>query len=285
MTFADLTAFYIDQLSPLYDRQEAGSISRLALEYVCKVPGSFVMLHRSEVLNTQHETALIRILDELKTGVPIQYILQESYFYGLRFKVAPGVLIPRPETEELIDWVVKYASASPNTNYVILDIGTGSGCIPVSIKKNIPGAAVEAMDISDASLDIARFNASENKADIHFWQGDILLPNVGKSAAIYDIIISNPPYITLDEKAAMEENVLAHEPHHALFVPNEDPLLFYRNIARYARVHLRKDGALFFEINENFGPETVKMLLAEGFASELRQDINGKDRMIKAIAT
>jgi release factor glutamine methyltransferase len=205
----------------------------------------------------------------------------------LTFKVNPNVLIPRPETEELVDWALITSRIINGETEVlkILDIGTGSGCIPVSIKKYIPLADITAIDISEAALNTARQNADLNQTEINFIQDDILNPsNLELINTKYDLILSNPPYITESEKEQMLDNVLKHEPHKALFVPNNDPLVFYRAIAEFALVHLKINGFLFLELNEKFGQETLNLLKEKGFKEiELRQDMGGKDRMIKAV--
>jgi release factor glutamine methyltransferase len=209
----------------------------------------------------------------------VQYVLGETVFYGLPFKVSPAVLIPRPETEELVEWVLESVAAEGMRDLQILDVGTGSGCIAVALKKHLGTAGVSALDISKDSLAMASDNAILNEVVINFIEADIR----GYSGReTYGLIVSNPPYITTDEKQAMHENVLAHEPHLALFISNEDPLVFYKAIADFALLNLKPDGLLFFEINEHLGKETVQMLKDKSFIGiELRKDMQGKDRMIR----
>ena len=269
-----------DKLSPLYCKQEIESISKLIFE---KVPG----LSRLQVHLNQHETIspanlvqITEIVNRLIQFEPIQYILGDTEFYGLTLKVNPTVLIPRPETEELVDWIIK---DSPPINSAILDIGTGSGCIPIALSKNLPGATVEGWDISAEALTVARENAKMNQVKIDFNYTDILNLNFTDKQPKYDIIVSNPPYVMASEQPSMPKNVIEYEPHVALFVPDTDPLIFYSTIADLAINQLKPGGKLYFEINEQFGNETIDLLSFKGFKNIIvRKDINGKVRMIRA---
>jgi release factor glutamine methyltransferase len=209
--------------------------------------------------------------------------LGHTEFYGLQFKVNPSVLIPRPETEELVEWVLN--SNLPQTAINILDIGTGSGCIAISLKKNLPNATIWAIDISAEALKTAKENAKLNDAEVHFIETDVLNQNqtFNLLPLNFNLIISNPPYVTPADKGLMHANVTDFEPHTALFVPQDDPLLFYKSIADLAAKKLIKGGLLFFEINESYGEETAVMLEEKQFKQvELRKDLSGRDRMIKA---
>ncbi|MEO8796210.1 MAG: peptide chain release factor N(5)-glutamine methyltransferase, partial [Daejeonella sp.] len=249
-----------------------------------RINRSEYLSQKNEPVDMMVETSLISILDELKTGKPLQYILGETEFYDLPFKVNPSVLIPRPETEELVDWIIKDLLSRKQTKPEILDIGTGSGCIPIALKKNIPEAKVSAIDISGAALETAIKNSVLNKVEVKFHLHDILNTESGFfNDSEFDIVVSNPPYVTLSEKNLMHQNVLEHEPHLALFVDDNDPLIFYKAITKFASAHLKKDGVLYLEINENLGGETVSLLKGFGFKNvELRKDLPGKDRMIRA---
>ena len=282
MTIAEIESIYTDQLPPLYDRDEAKNIAQLAVQFICKLSKTYVMLHRGHDLTLGEETSLIRVLDELRFGKPLQYVLGEADFYGMRFKVNSNVLIPRPETEELVFWALESVKEYKQRSLNIIDLGTGTGCIPISIKKNLPGAEVCACDISQAALDTAIENAVLNQTEVHFFQADILKDTFSLLPLTFNLIISNPPYITEREKVSMHANVLQHEPHTALFVPDSDPLLFYNKIADFALKHLAEDGALFLEINEALGKETTLMLVKKGFQAEVKTDLQGKERMIKA---
>jgi release factor glutamine methyltransferase len=287
MTFIEAERKFIDGLSTIYGPEEARSLSWLSISYVCKLERAKYLSIKQEEINSDDSKQLFKIHEQLIQGKPLQYILGETEFYDLTFKVNPNVLIPRPETEELVDWALITSRIINGETEVlkILDIGTGSGCIPVSIKKYIPLADITAIDISEAALNTARQNADLNQTEINFIQDDILNPsNLELINTKYDLILSNPPYVTESEKEQMLDNVLKHEPHKALFVPNNDPLVFYRAIAEFALVHLKINGFLFLELNEKFGQETLNLLKEKGFKEiELRQDMGGKDRMIKAV--
>lgn len=223
-------------------------------------------------------------IQKLKNEEPIQYIIGETEFYGLLFKVTESTLIPRPETEELVDWIIKEQQLSVKEQLSILDIGTGSGCIPVSLAKKLSNATVASVDVSKEAIKVAQKNAVINKADVTFLNDSILEPTILNSDKYkFDVIVSNPPYVRNLEKQEIKKNVLCHEPHLALFVEDDDALIFYRSITEYALNHLKKDGVLYFEINQYLGKETVALIEQLGFSSvELRKDMSGNDRMIKA---
>lgn len=284
MTIAETENIYIKRLAELYHLEEAKNLFYFAVEHVCGMSKPQAILRKSANLSQMDETSLTIILDELETGKPIQYVLGETQFYGLRLEVNSSVLIPRPETEELVDWVLKEANRKGDkvAELALLDIGTGSGCIPVALKKYLPDAQVMAMDISDSALETAMKNAVRNGTDIKFIQDDILKPKCNYAPQTFDVIVSNPPYITAAEQEDMHLNVLNFEPHNALFVPDSNPLIFYAAIMQFAQSCLKDGGLLFFEINEQFGKDLVKLLSANRFLNiELRKDLMRKDRMIK----
>lgn len=223
--------------------------------------------------------SLLSMAQTIASGTPIQQVLGYAYFCGLKLKVTPSVLIPRPETEELVHWVVD-ESPAPRS---ILDIGTGSGCIAIALAKALPQTRLTAIDISDEALAVARKNAKIHGVDIDFIQADILNPNPYLANNRFDVIVSNPPYICNKEADEMEKNVLNHEPHVALFVPDDDPLLFYRAIAEKTLTMLTPDGTLFFEINRLYAQELTTMLQSMGFQHiTVRQDQFNNDRMLRA---
>ena len=270
------------ELSTVYDLREAENISVLLIEYFFEMSKTQIIM---DAPFTQLDDELINNLNECITRLlksePIQHVLGETEFYGLPFYVNDEVLVPRPETEELVAWVLE--DTQEKTDFRLLDIGTGSGCIAISIKKEKKKADICGLDLSHDALSVAKDNADLNEVKIYWIQDNILdfSYNVEKP---FDIIVSNPPYITLDEKKEMSKNVLDYDPDLALFVYDEDPLLFYRRIVDYTGNNLKSGGSLYFEINENFGKDLVKMLEEKGFQNiVLKQDINGKDRMIKAI--
>jgi release factor glutamine methyltransferase len=276
MNIKQLEQYFIKELSALYDGEEARQLFYLAADDVSGWNRAQLLLHTTESLGPEQALAYKYILLELKKGRPVQHIIAEAWFYGLKFKVSEAVLIPRPETEELIEWILDTVKTQPVSS--ILDIGTGSGCIAITLKKNLEKVDVSALDVSADALSIAKENATINSAAVNFIHSDILTYS---SPLKYDLIVSNPPYITQNEKEEMHQNVLAYEPHLALFVSNENPLVFYKSIADFALINLEPNGRLFFEINEYLGKETVDMLHVKGFTDiVLKIDMQGKDRMI-----
>jgi len=292
-TIADALLIFDDSLKSIYPADEITSIKYLVLSDISNLSKAQLRAFTDNELNDEQWQRLEQIIAELKTGKPVQYILGHTEFYGLTYKVNSSVLIPRPETEELVEWILseiqksKFKSQKP---FRILDIGTGSGCIPVTLKKHVSDGEVSGLDISPEALKTAQQNAELNNVDVKFIEADILnshtaILNHVKSGELemYDIIVSNPPYVTEQEKDDMHNNVLGFEPHLALFVEDNDPLAFYKAIADFALRQLEKGGLLFFEINENLGEQTVELLDYKSFKNiELRKDLRGKDRMIKA---
>ncbi|HZK94890.1 MAG TPA: peptide chain release factor N(5)-glutamine methyltransferase [Prolixibacteraceae bacterium] len=269
-----------DSLSQLYCEQEIESISKLIFEKVLGFSRLQVHLNQHQTISSANLTQITEIVNRLIQFEPIQYILGETEFYGLPLKVNPAVLIPRPETEELVDWIIHDCSL---INPIILDIGTGSGCIPIALTKNLKGAAAEGWDISADALMVAKKNAEINQVKVNFICTDVLNLNYAEQQQKYDIIVSNPPYITPSEQLLMLKNVVDYEPHVALFVPETDPLIFYRTISEIAIKVLKPGGKLYFEINEQFGNEIVDLLSLKGFKNIiLKKDINGKERLVKA---
>jgi len=298
-TIKDVFNAFKQSLLNVYDAYETEALTLLVLNEITGSSKARLKAFPEEELLPGQAEKISNILVRLQTGEPVQYILRHTEFYGLTFKVSPAVLIPRPETEELVEWALasvgslQRAVGSDKQLVVgslqravghILDIGTGSGCIAISLKKNLPEAQVMAIDISSDALVIAKQNADFNEVIISLNQTDIL--NTEKSVlenVNFDVIISNPPYVTQHDKTQMHHNVTGFEPHTALFVPEDDPLLFYKAIADFAIDKLTPNGLLFLEINENLGKETVELLESKSFKNiELRKDMSGRDRMIKA---
>ncbi len=238
-------------------------------------------------ISKEEVTSLFEALSKLKREQPIQYVLGKTEFLGLPFKVNEHTLIPRPETEELVNWIISDQKTSKKKRIKILDIGTGSGCIAISLAKNLPNSHVFAMDISLRALEIANENAKLNETNVLFTKGDILNRTQWISRfdeLKFDIIVSNPPYVRHLEKAEMTNNVLQNEPHSALFVEDENPLIFYESITEFASKYLKEDGQIYFEINQYLGQEMIELMKGVNFQDiELKKDIFGNDRMIKAI--
>ena len=267
------------ELSSLYDAMEIESFFFLILEQFRNLKRIDLALQPDLEFSEAEISQWNLVLEQLKQEIPIQYILGKTHFYGLEFQVNPNVLIPRPETEELVDWIIKTNSNGNLSPIKILDIGTGSGCIAISLAKNLPNASVFALDVSKKALEIAQINALQNETKITFIENNILETTSFEQQ--FDVIVSNPPYVRNLEKAEIKKNVLENEPHLALFVADDDALLFYRKIAQIAMKNLQPSGQLYFEINQYLGKETFDLLADLGFQNiELRQDIYGNDRMI-----
>jgi release factor glutamine methyltransferase len=267
-------------LEGLYPETEIRSFSYLIIEKLTGLTRTEIIVNKNTFFSDEQRYIIECFIGKLKNFIPIQYILGETEFFGLIFNVNASVLIPRPETEELVDWVL--SENDRNASLQLLDIGTGSGCIAIILKHEFKAATVVAFDISEAALKTAQSNAKRNKLHVNFQKVDIL--NVGEIDQKWDIMVSNPPYVLENEKQKMHPNVLNYEPHLALFVPDNDPLLFYRRIAQFARKQLKSEGKLYLEINREFGSATVDLLTELGFSNvELRKDISGNNRMIRAI--
>lgn len=314
----ETVAYIRNSLKDIYPPGEAQALVRLIMERVCGLSTYQLLLGKDKELSDTEKFKIKEIVEGLRLYKPIQYLLGIADFYGMEFKVTPDVLIPRPETAELVERIITdYRSQAPR----ILDIGTGSGCIAISLAKHLPRAEVAAGDISPEALTVAEENARLNQVSVSFLELDILSEGnpsfmqgklkfhveetkvshkenksftymkpkshteetTASFIGNFNCIVSNPPYIMDKEKATMEANVLENEPHMALFVPDDDPLLFYRAIARFGQRHLMEGGHLYFEINALCGKETVAMLRQENYTEvELIQDLYGKDRIVKA---
>jgi len=275
-----------DQLRPilakkiggLYSPSEISFLFRHLISRVADLAFERTLVVSGIALTDSQTECFGRYADRLATGEPVQYILGEAEFYGLPFYVKQGVLIPRPETEELVQMLVQEIG---NRRCSLLDVGTGSGCIPISVAKHCPHANVSAYDISPIAIAVAQKNAMRNGVDLAIKHCDILQWPMHYDGAAYDYIVSNPPYVLQKEKALMHKNVLEFEPEIALFVDDDCPLVFYRAIADFAQRALTEKGTLFFEINEQFGNETKAMLESKGFSGvAVHKDLQGKDRMV-----
>lgn len=266
-------------LEPLYGNGEARAVTDYVLDVCFGLSKADILCGAVEEMTAEKTAELNKIFGRLMEGEPVQYVLGRAEFCGRWFSVRPGVLIPRPETEELCAWITADSKASGSPK--VLDIGTGSGCIAITLQLDMPESNVTAWDISADALDVARENAKQLGANVNFVKQDALN---AKPEGEWDVIVSNPPYICEKEKKDMAVNVLEHEPHTALFVPDADPLLFYRAITRLAVQTLNKGGRLYFEINPIYADDTCRMMRAEGMtAVELRSDMYGKQRMAKGV--
>jgi len=281
---ADVLQFMQDEIGPLYPEKEFKSLRRIIFERLTDIhPVDF---HIKPQLEVAEETfmQIKEIIKELKNFKPIQYVLGTTEFLTLKLKVTPAVFIPRPETEELADWIIKTHRYNDNK---ILDIGTGTGCLAIALDRLMIHSQTDGIDISDEALEIAEENSYMNESIVNFFNYDILLghngPNSDKFKKSYDLIVSNPPYICKSEKSDMLKTVLDYEPQVALFVDDNDPLIYYRAIADFARIKLEWGGFLYFEFNPRFEKELYEMLMLKGFRNiQVRKDINDKSRMIRA---
>ncbi len=275
----------VTALSEVYEQREAAAIADWAMENISGMRRVDRLIHKDQLLTATQLDKLDVCSRKLLQHEPIQYVLNEAWFAGMKFYVDNNVLIPRPETEELVEWILEYSAGAgkPESALAIIDIGTGSGCIPISLKKKMPKASVYALDVSEGALSVARKNADDLRAAVNFLHQDILNEAQWQNIPPVDIVVSNPPYIKESEAALMHKNVLQNEPHLALFVPDEDALIFYKKIAAMALLRVKPGGALFFEINESLGKEVCEMLVEKGFIHvELRKDLQQKDRMVMA---
>ena len=281
MTIKHYRDYFIQELTPLYEVGEAESFFYLILEAKHQLQRVDLALQPDLAFSESELKIWSSILEQLKKEIPIQYILGVTHFYGLEFEVNSAVLIPRPETEELVDWIVQKSKIKNQKSKIkILDIGTGSGCIAIALAKNLSNAQVFALDVSEQALATAKTNSEKNQVQLAFIHQSILETlDLGQQ---FDIIVSNPPYVRELEKQEIKKNVLDNEPHLALFVEDNDALIFYRKIAQLAQKNLNPQGQLYFEINQYLGQETLNLLQEMGFKNcELRQDIYGNDRMIQ----
>lgn len=275
-------------LSDLYPKSEIRIFGNLILKKITDLSLARILADKDMVLSPEQSEEADQIIERLTNYEPIQYVLGETEFFNLKFKVNPDVLIPRPETEELVEWVsddlkfVESSSDSAEQNVKILDIGTGCGCIPVALKKHHPKAQISAMDVSAEALVVAKENGALNQTDVGFFQDDILNPKADERK--WNIIVSNPPYIPLDEKVDIDKQVKSYEPHVALFSPTEEPLLFYHSIAKYALQHLEPDGKIYLETHKNLSRDVAMLLGEYGFKDVIiRTDMSGNERMVRAV--
>ncbi len=285
MTLKNFRTYFTDTLKEIYPKTEIDTFFFLLIEEKLNLQRVDSVMHPDFLIIDAILSELKVILKRLLKEEPIQYIIGNTEFYGLPFKVNKNTLIPRPETEELVEWVLKEVTElqiRKIEKISILDIGTGTGCIPISLAKNLSNSSISAIDVSGDALKVAQQNATLNNVEISFLEMDIL--ETKELPQQYNLIVSNPPYIRELEKVEISNNVLENEPHLALFVKDNNPLIFYSKIADLARIHLKKGGLLFFEINQYLGKETVEMLKQKDYNTiTLKKDLFGNDRMVKAI--
>jgi len=271
------------QLYEMYGDREAANIADIVIENITGFKKVDRLINKQFPLNEEQLQLLNDYTNELLKHKPVQYVLSEVWFAGMKLYVDENVLIPRPETEELVEWIVKTVASRKSQVASILDIGTGSGCIPVALKKKLLSVEVHALDISEEALNVAKRNAAIQQTEINFHLLNILDRNLWKQLPKFDIIVSNPPYVTQGEASSMQKNVLQYEPHLALFVDDEDAMKLYKAIAEFGLYHLNNNGQIFFEINEMMGKQICDLLNQYRYLNiELKKDLQNKDRMIKA---
>ena len=278
MTIKELYSEFLTELKNLHETGEAAAITKIIFEHFAKVSSSDIIIHAKNEIDVDVIKLLQNALMQLKRHVPVQYITGKTWFYNLSFEVSNAVLIPRPETEELVLEAINFLKE--NAGKKVLDIGTGSGCIPISIKKNIANALITSIDVSRAAISVAKKNAARNNGEINFVEMDFLDERNYKDLPEFDLIISNPPYIPENEKNILDKNVTDYEPHLALFVPNNDPLIIYKKILIFAENHLKIDGKILLEVHEDFAKKTVDIFIAAKYEVEIKRDMQQKERML-----
>ncbi len=278
---SELRDYIIKEIQAIYEYQESQAITYRLFEDIAGIQRKDITLYPDRKMEVAAQKHLMEAVASIMKHKPLQYVTGFAWFYDLKFIVNEKVLIPRRETEELVQWII--SEQKERNGLRILDIGTGSACIAITLALNLSGPEVLALDFAPEALEVAALNASKLKADIKTFRADILNPELKTKPDIFDIIVSNPPYVRESEKLAMQPNVLDYEPVQALFVKDEDPLIFYRAIAAFAARHLAEGGIVYVEINENLGAETLELFSEFGFKDVLlKKDMQGKDRMIKA---
>jgi release factor glutamine methyltransferase len=282
MTIQEARRQSMEQLQAIYEKAEAASISEWLIESVTGAKKNERVIQKEKELSTEQQSVLRSYLQTLLAYEPIQYVLHEAWFCGLKLYVDKNVLIPRPETEELVEWIISDCKF-PVDELKILDIGSGSGCIPIALKRRIRKAEVWSCDISNGALEVANRNASTLGTDVYFLLLDFLDKQQRSLLPSVDIIVSNPPYIPENNKEQILPNVLQYEPHTALFVPDNDPLVFYKAISEFGKKKLNPGGAIYTEIHEDLGKVTTEFFVSQGYSTELKKDMQGKDRMLRAL--
>ena len=281
MTIQEATYFMLNKLRTIYSEGEASQMTDWVMESLTGSKKAERMIYKNAAITDQEDSQLQKFVERLMQHEPVQYVLNEAWFCGLKFYVDKNVLIPRPETEELVEWVISNCKF-PVDKLSILDIGTGSGCIPIALKRKIRKAEVWSCDISDPALQVAKRNSTELGVDVNFLLLDFLNKEKSDQLLSFDIIISNPPYVPEKDKQQMLPNVLSFEPHTALFVPDNDTLIFYKAIAEFGKDHLNPNGIIYTEIHEDHGEAIQALFNSTGYKTEIKKDMQGKERMMKA---
>jgi release factor glutamine methyltransferase len=280
MTIKETYRIFLLHMQGIYNLNEADVITGWVFEKIANIKKATLIMSPNKYMNEDINEQINKCLHQLLLHKPIQYVLGEAWFYKMKLKVNEHVLIPRQETEELVEWVL---STSPQPAVSILDIGTGSGCISIALKKQLHAAAITAIDVCKDALMVARENAADQKMPIQFVEIDFLDESKWPKLPMFDIIVSNPPYIPLKEKEKMKKNVTEYEPASALFVPDDDALLFYEKIVTFGKEHLNYNGKIFVEVHENYAKRTCALFQCAKYTYvDIKQDMYGKERMIQA---
>lgn len=283
MTIHEAQQQLLFQLYHIYDDREAQSIADWVMEHITGWQKIDRVLNKKVKLSQPKLDELEQITQQLLAHKPVHYVLHQAWFQGMKLYVDENVLIPRPETEELVEWAAEEASKIHSPGIKILDVGTGSGCIPIALKKKLPQAEIFGCDISDGALQVAFRNAEEQNTPINLLQVDFLQQEERDELPVFDVIVSNPPYISVNEKSEIDRHVVEYEPHTALFVPDDDSLVFYEHLAEFGRTHLAEKGFMMMEIHYLKGPVVKNLLESKGYVVEIKKDLQGNDRMVRAI--
>ena len=281
MTIRDASTELKEKLTLIYSKSEAENITELVIEHITGTNRSERISDKSKQLNESQGEALLKSIQRLLQHEPVQYVINEAWFCGMKFYVDNNVLIPRPETEELVEWIISNLKFPINT-LSILDIGSGSGCISIALKRKLRKAEVWSCDVSPGALTVAKRNAETLSADLKFIQLNFLDEKERNNLPLFDIIVSNPPYVPEKNKYQMSPNVLEYEPRIALFVPDNDPLIFYKTIAEFGKKHLSDSGIIFLELHEDYSNSTEELFKNENYITEIKKDMQGKNRMLLA---
>lgn len=283
MTIREGKQLIKEAIVALYDEREAGHIATLLMEWISGKNRMEQLMDKDLPITSQQVDRLQEAIAKLSTGEPVQYIIGEAWFMGMPFLVNRNTLIPRPETEELVEWIIRDLSQEAIQKLRVLEVGSGTGCIPISLKKKMPELQVQSVDISSGAIETARENAKRLNVSVDFIEMDFLSRNNWDQLGQVDLIVSNPPYIKASERDSMHKNVVEFEPATALFVPDQDALIFYKAIRDFSETHLTPNGKIYLEINQQLGQDVLQLFNSNGFSAVLQKDLHGNDRMIRAI--
>lgn len=283
MTIRDAISYFFHQILTTYEPREAQNIVEISLQHIIQCSRLHLILYSKQLLNQEQIEKMYSFINLLLKHYPVQYLIGSTQFCGLSINCSPDALIPRQETEELVAWIVEICKAKKNDNITILDIGTGTGCIALALKHQLPKSIIKGIDVNEAAIELAQQNAKKLQLSVQFLIEDLFIQSSNETKDFFDVIVSNPPYIPKKEKEIISLQVIDHEPHTALFVLDNNPLVFYEAIAQCAQICLKKNGILFVETHEQYAVQVAQLFKEQFFNEiEIRKDINGKNRMVKA---